>query len=296
MAIASLAATAQKKIKEPNTLLWEISGNGLERPSYLFGTIHMICAEDAVLSDSMVNAIRGTDAVYLEVDMDNLFEMVAVFSKMKMRNDTTLADLLSKEDYEKVKKYFEAKGNFFSFATLETYKPLLASSMLMESGTGCPSAKAMEEVIMKEAKSNRKSIKGLETMAYQMAIFDSIPYKLQADLLVKHIDDVQKGKSDGKEYQSLIEAYKEQDLSKLEQLSVSADIGFGRFIDILLYNRNKNWVEKLKDILPGKSIVIAVGAGHLPGELGVISLLRKAGYTLKPMLNKVNKIRKTNTI
>src|SRR5215813_12634778 len=97
MAMVSLAATAQKKTNQPiaNTLLWEISGNGLERPSYLFGTIHMICSEDAVLSDSMLNAIRETDAVYLEVDMDNVFEMIGVFSKMKMRNDTTLADLLS---------------------------------------------------------------------------------------------------------------------------------------------------------------------------------------------------------
>lgn len=294
VAMASLTICAQKKNPNSNTLLWEISGNGLTKPSYLFGTIHMICSEDALLSDSLKNAIHASDAVYFEVDMDNLFEMLSVMSKMKMRNDTTLADLLDKNDYEKVKSYFEQKGSMLPFSALETYKPLLASSMLMETGVGCESAKPMEEVIMKEAKSYRKTVRGLETMAYQMAIFDSIPYKTQALQLVKYIDDIEKGgNQDNKEYDKLVQAYKDQDLAKLEQLTRTTDMGFANFTDILLYRRNKNWVEKLKDILPDRSIVIAVGAGHLPGDQGVISLLRKAGYTVKPLENK---IRKTNQI
>jgi uncharacterized protein YbaP (TraB family) len=290
VAMTSMCAFSQQKNgKDFNTLLWQISGNGLQKPSYLFGTIHMICANDAQLSDSLKAAIENSDEVYFEVDMDNLFEMLGVMRKMKMRNDTTLADLLSKEDYEKVKKYFESNEVMLPFSVLETYKPLLAASMLMEGSTDCETPEAMEQVIMQQAKERGKTIKGLETMAYQMSIFDTIPYKLQAMQLVKYVDEGGKDSSDKKEYEDLMQAYRDQDLSKLEELTKSTDLGIANFTDILLYNRNKNWVKKLKTILPNGSVVIAVGAGHLPGDKGVINLLKKAGYTVKPVPNVVMK-------
>ena len=289
MVMTALIALAQEKSKN-NTLLWQISGNGLPRPSYLFGTIHMICSDDAVLSDSLKTAIGKSDEVYFEVDMDNLFEMLGVMRKMKMRNDTTLADLLSTQDYAKVKNYFENKETLLPFSVLETYKPLLAASMLMEGSAECASPEAMEEVIMQEAKQRGKSVKGLESMSFQMSIFDTIPYKMQAMQLVKYVDDADKGTSDDtKEYDKLMQAYRDQDLSKLEELTKTTDMGIANFTDILLYNRNKNWVEKLKTILPDKSVLIAVGAGHLPGDKGVINLLRKAGYIVKPVPNKIKR-------
>jgi uncharacterized protein len=290
VAMTSLCTFSQEKNEQNfNTLLWQISGNGLQKPSYLFGTIHMICSDDARLSDSLKAAIENSDEVYLEVDMDNLFEMLGVMRKMKMRNDTTLADLLDKEDYQKVKKYFESNETMLPFSILETYKPLLAASMLMEGSTECETPEAMEEVIMQEAKQNGKDIKGLETMAYQMSIFDTIPYKMQAMQLVKYIDEEGKDSSDKKEYDELMKAYRDQNLSKLEELTKSTDLGIANFTDILLYNRNKNWVEKLKTIMPDHSVVVAVGAGHLPGDKGVINLLQKAGYTVRPVPNLIRK-------
>ncbi|HZI00122.1 MAG TPA: TraB/GumN family protein, partial [Flavisolibacter sp.] len=68
-----------------NTLLWRITGKNITKPSYLFGTMHMLCADDIVLSDSLRNAISKADDVYLELDMDNMFEMMGAMTKMKMR-------------------------------------------------------------------------------------------------------------------------------------------------------------------------------------------------------------------
>src|SRR4030095_4012594 len=96
--LVSSAALAQGG-KENNTLLWKISGKDISRPSYLFGTIHLICEDDAILSNNMKKAIAQCDEIYFEVDMDNLFEMFAVMNKMKMKGDTTLKDLLSSSDY-----------------------------------------------------------------------------------------------------------------------------------------------------------------------------------------------------
>jgi uncharacterized protein YbaP (TraB family) len=86
LAFAGASSFAQSQQKQSEkSLLWQISGNGLEKPSYLFGTIHMLCKEDAVLSDSLMAAIENTERVYLEVDMDNIFEMLSVMKNMKMK-------------------------------------------------------------------------------------------------------------------------------------------------------------------------------------------------------------------
>jgi uncharacterized protein len=294
LSLAALTACTQKQDKvapDNNTLLWKISGNGLSKPSYLFGTIHMLCADDAMLSDNMKNIISKADEVYFEVDLDNLMEMLGVMSKMKMKDGTTLQDLLSKEDYEKVKEYFESKSSVLPFSMLETYKPILALSTLEESGMSCEKTAMMEQVIMEEAKESNKKIKGLESMAYQAGVLDSIPYKLQAEQLVSYINDINKNKKSDTELEEMMKAYKSQDLEKLEALLLKTDMGIGNFTEVLLYNRNRNWVAKLKDLLPEKSLLIAVGAGHLPGENGVIKLLRKAGYTITPLENKINTIK-----
>ena len=271
------SANAQSGVKQKpleKSLLWEISGKGLVKPSYLYGTIHMICKDDAVLGDSLLAAIERSDRVYFEVDMDNLIEMLSAFKSFEMKNDTTLADLLSKEDYEKVKDFMESKGGLLPFSKLETFKPLLASSLLMESGVGCDDAVAMEQLIMGVAKENKKRIDGLETMAYQASIFDSIPYKLQAEQLLKYVTEGGAQSDADKQFQQMVEAYKSQDIEKLSEFVTADDSGIGNYEDVLIYNRNKNWVEKLKTLMPGKTLTIAVGAGHLAGEKGLIKLLR----------------------
>jgi uncharacterized protein YbaP (TraB family) len=290
VSLVALTSFAQGN-KENNTLLWKISGNGIAKPSYLFGTVHMICKEDAFLSNNLVNAIKDADRVYLELDMDNLFEMVGAMMKMKMNNDTTLADLLTPEEYQKAKKYFEEKVTMLPFSVLETYKPLVASSLLMESSMVCDAQVAMEQLVMEEAKKNGKRIDGLETMAYQMSIFDSIPYKIQAQELLKSISSDNKEADGDKEFKELIKAYKDQDLKKLGEMISKTDQGMMQYEDVLLNNRNRNWVIKLKTLLKDKSLVIAVGAGHLPGDKGVINLLRKEGYTVTPVENKNGGVR-----
>lgn len=283
-AFVSMAAFAQKP-NPNNTLLWRISGNGLKQPSYLFGTIHMLCSDDIQISDSLKGAIDRSDRVYLELDMDNFFEMLSVVNKMKMNGDTTLADLLTEEEYSKVKNFFSSQKSLIPFSMLETYKPMLAASTMMQSSVDCDNPIAMEQLVMQEAKRVRKRIKGLETMAFQISIFDSIPYRLQAKQLVKYVEDYDK-KNDHS-FEELSQAYRDQELTRLEQLTLQEDAGIEKFTEILLYNRNADWVKKMGKLMQDESIVVAVGAGHLPGDRGVISLLRKAGYKVEPVRNEM---------
>jgi len=297
LALVSFSACSQtsktKTEKKPvtdnsNTLLWKISGNGLQYPSYLYGTIHMICGSDAGLSTTFKDAIEKSDAVYLEIDMDNLFEMLGALTALQMKGDTTLEDLYSPAEYERVKKYFNDNNSLIPFDMLKQFKPMLASSLLDQKGMQCDDAVAIEQLIMEEAKKSKKSIKGLETLKYQASVLDSIPYKMQAMQLLAYIDSSNAGAQDNGSAE-MMEAYKAQDLKKLETLMMTTEPGMNIYYDILLYNRNRNWVRKLKDLLPQKSLVIAVGAGHLPGENGVINLLKKEGYEVTPVENKIVK-------
>lgn len=286
-----LTLSAITQGKEENTLLWKITGPGLDKPSYLFGTIHMLCKDDAVISKNLANAIRECDEVYFEVDMDNMFEMLTAVRKMRMRGDTTLKDLLNDEDYRKVKEYFEKKSSMLPFYVLETYKPILAASTLEQGSMPCENTAMMEQVLMEKAKEHEKNIRGLESLSYQAGVLDSIPYRLQAEQLVQYIDKASKGEDNKKEMEKMFKAYKDQDLKKLEEFLLETDAGMEGFADILLYHRNQNWVKKLKDILGEKSLVVAVGAGHLPGKKGMINLLRNEGYVLTPVENKILTVR-----
>lgn len=244
-----------------NTLLWRVSGNNLSKPTYIFGTMHMICASDIELSDSLKNAIRNSDNVYLELDMDNIWEMFGAMMHMNMKGDTTLSDLLSDEDYQKVKTFFKEHSSMIPFSMMEKFKPMLVESLIMEQAAPCDNMIMMEKLVMDEAGQNNVDVKGLETFNYQLGIFDKIPYKVQAQQLVSMVNNADSGKgSDVDEIKILTDAYRNQELNKLDELT-KQDPTIGNFSDILLYDRNANWVKKLRQLMPDNSLVIAVGAG-----------------------------------
>jgi uncharacterized protein YbaP (TraB family) len=199
-----------------------------------------------------------------------------------MNDSKKLSDLLSKEDYEKVKNCFSKHASLLPFGMLERFKPLLISGLLEEEGLSCKATKGMEMIIMKEARQSNKPIKGLETAEFQARLLDSIPYEKQAKDLVNYIDSLPEYK---KMTLELAEVYKKQDMDQIDSLSSKGDPGMNGYMGILLYDRNRKWAKALDSLLPAKSLLVAVGAAHLPGQSGVISLLRKEGYTVEPVKN-----------
>ena len=264
------------------TLLWKISGKNLTRPSYLFGTMHILCADDAMLSDGLKKVISDCDEIFFEIDLSDMKAMLSSLKYLRMNNETKLSDLLNADDYAKVKSYFTKHVSMLPFGMLERFKPLLISSMIEEQDMDCKKTDGMEMEIMKEANGVNKKINGLETVEFQAQLFDSIPYQKQARDLVNYIDSAAEYFQTTK---ALVQVYKEQDLNKIDDLSRKGDVTVNDYIDLLLNNRNKNWVKQMDTLLPAKSILFAVGAAHLPGEKGVINLLRKNGYTLTPLKN-----------
>jgi uncharacterized protein YbaP (TraB family) len=269
--------------KGPNhTLLWKISGKNLTKPSYLFGTMHILCADDAVLSDGLKNVINHCDEIYFEIDLSNMSAMLNSLKFLRMNNETKLSDLLSVQDYSKVKSYFTKHVAMLPFGMLEHFKPLLISSMIEEEDLGCKTTDGMEMEIMKTASSVKRKINGLETVEFQARLFDSIPYQKQAQDLVSYIDSEDEY---SKTMDTLVRVYKEQDLDKIDELTRKGDVTISDYTDLLLNGRNRSWIGRMDSLMPAKSLLFAVGAAHLPGDNGLIQLLRKSGYILTPLKN-----------
>jgi len=265
-----------------NTLLWEVSGNGLKTPSYFLGTMHLMCADDAVLSSGVLTVLKHVQQVYLEVDMDDLSELLSGVTSLAMKNGTTLSDLLNEDDYQKVRSFFENYQPGMPFKALERQQPMMISSGLYELFLDCEKKNGIDLRIIDEASRLKLPTKGLETMAFQSSIFDSIPYEKQARDLVKTIDSIGKYKAAMDE---MVKIYRDQDIEKLFELSKAEDSGVNNHLDLLLYNRNENWVKQFDGIAKKHTTLFAVGAAHLGGEKGVLALLRLKGYTLKPLVN-----------
>lgn len=279
-----VSCTGQPLVKAPdnNTVLWEVNGKKGAKPFYILGTMHLLCREDAQLSENVKEILKRSELIYFELDMDNLLGMMSGLGAMQMKNGVKLKDLVTPEEYTRIKKYFDKHG-MLPFAMVENFKPMLLASTVTENQMDCDSQSGVEMMMMEENKS-KKEIRGLETIEQQAAIFDSIPYKEQVKELVKMIDS--SGTNTGKEdLEKLIQAYKQQDLKKIEEITVKSEPGLEKYMDLLLYKRNSNWIGQIKTLTGEKTIIFAVGAGHLVGKYGVLELLKKEGYKLTPLKN-----------
>lgn len=279
---AQSAPASLKTNASDNTLLWEVSGKGLPKPSYLFGTFHLLCRDDIRFSNSLKQSVQIATEVYLELDMDDPAMILSSLTLMTMKGNKKLKDLYTEAEYKRVVDYFKDSMQTPIYL-FQTMKPFFLVALLYPKMMPCPTVSSVEDEIMKLAKQNGKEIKGLETMAFQASVFDSIPYEEQAAELLKSIDSMALSK---KYFDSMVMAYKEQRINELGSLMKNEDFGMESNQDILLDKRNKNWVEQLKTIMKKEPVFVAVGAGHLLGETGLIALLRKEGYKVRPLENR----------
>ncbi len=268
--------TAVKEVPLENSLLWKISGNGLEKPSYLYGTIHMTC--NYKLSDKMAKAFAETDRVTLEVDMDDPTLQAKMMKGMMMKDGKTIKGILSEDDYKILSSFFKENVGM-NLEMLNSMKPFAVSAMLISKMVPCATPGSYEVEFMKIAKEQKEEVEGLETIESQMAIFDSIPYKDQLDDLVKMAKE---GLAESKsEFEKLTLLYEKEDINGLMKMMTETEGMTRNFKEQLLDKRNQNWIPVIAKKSKEKATFYGVGAMHLAGDQGVIKLLRKAGFTVK---------------
>jgi uncharacterized protein YbaP (TraB family) len=276
--VASPSTAQPDRAPLEKSLLWEINGNGLKKPSYLFGTIHLIGTEDFFFPQILKDKIVTADQATFEIDMDDMSSMesmMSIITRAFMKDGRSLKDLVTSDEYKLVDDFFKTKG--LPLQLLERMKPMLLSTFATMDLGGDDGAgtKSYEMEIYGKVKDQHKESNGLETVEDQLAIFDSIPYEAQAKMLIESIKSADK---ENAEYKAMVTLYKKQDIETMAKVSVDDQGGVGGYEDLFLYSRNKRWIPIMSSMMKDKSTFFAVGAGHLGGARGVIQLLKQAGY------------------
>jgi uncharacterized protein YbaP (TraB family) len=270
------------QVNSQNSLLWEITGKGLKAPSYVFGTYHLITSS-FIDSVPVIHACYAkTEAVVGEMILDSS-SYPKLIKAMAMK-DSTLDQLMSKEDYKMLGDYVkEATG--MDIALFNKMKPVVVSTLFYKflipaNDKGTP----MDLYFQQIAKVDGKKLIGLETLEEQVAVlFDGSSLKSQAVQLVRSAREKDKFTA---EMMETNRCYREGNMDCILKFMTEEESFSKAEMDRLLYSRNRNWIKILPVLLKDKTLFIAVGAGHLPGEGGLIDLLRKQGYTVQPVVLK----------
>ena len=262
------------------SLLWEISGNGLKQSSYLFGTIHMIPKKEYFFTQVMQEKFKNCKTLALEVHLDSMKEKAkAMSSEMMFPDGKSLKDYMSESDYTRVERYsldsLKVGKLFFTLAT--KMKPFFGSSVIMMQMIEKPVA--YEEKLFESAQKNKMKITGLETFEYQLSVINSISIEKQVEMM--YLDQFETNPMI--EYNKMVTAYKKQNLTELIEASSQSTEEYKEFEDRFLLTRNKNWIPVIEGLVSKESTFIAVGAAHLPGVEGVLNLLKEKGYTVTPV-------------
>jgi uncharacterized protein len=263
-----------------NTLLWEISGKALKQPSYLFGTFHILCPDDLIVTDAVRNKLKATQQLVLELDFDDPNLMTALQQGMVFSDGKTTKDYLNDDQYRVVSGFFQDSLGM-PFEQVASVKPFMLSTFLYPKYLGCQPA-SWELTLVQMAQQQKAEILGLETPEQQLAVLDKMSFEQQAGLLVESVTDYDGMK---KMMADMLQLYKGQ---QVEEMYRSAGSYFSELETIekaLLEDRNRAWIPQMEKLVKTTPTFFAVGAAHLGGKTGVIALLRQKGYKVTPIAN-----------
>lgn len=262
---------------QENSILWEVSGKKLEKPSYLYGTIH-IQERDVFDFDPLIyKKMKSCDALAVELLMDEI-EPEVVREQMLMEDDK-LSNYLSDQEYELLDSIMKAKTGQ-PLMLFEKMKPFFIMSQLMQASMSSEMPMALDMHLIDTARKMDMEVLALEELSDQIGAIDKMSIEEQVGMLMENIDDT--ANNIQKQLDKLKKAYLNQNLDSLYMLTKDTALPEA-FAKELLINRNKGMAKEMHKLMKKKSVFAAFGAAHLVGEEGVVRLLRKKGYTVKPI-------------
>ncbi|MFN3939901.1 MAG: TraB/GumN family protein, partial [Chitinophagales bacterium] len=201
-----------------------------------------------------------------------------VEQRMLLPQGVTISSLMQPADYEKLRKYF-ADSLHTDITAMDNKKPMALQQIALYAFID-GETESFELYFLKQCMAQKKPIKGLETIDTQLNIFDSIPYAEQLQWLLDGIADTVNTDT---LWNSLIDSYKNENLHQIAELIIQSSPEIMAYENLWLTDRNKNWIPVIETLMQENSTFIAVGAGHLPFDTGILQLLSNKGYTLKAL-------------
>ena len=265
---------ALKMLPNQRSLLWKVSGKNLKKPSYVYGTMHLMCAKDFLIKDKVRSAFAKCDALYMEVDLASVEEMSIMNGGQEYTN--SISEGLNKKEQEELDEILRTNyGYTLEFA--DTQAPMMLLNQMIVQSIGCEELKVFEMEFITMAAEAGMQTGGLETALEQLEIADTIYDSKELLRQLKIGDDYKEV------FQNMLLAYQEEDLASLNIL-----ISDRRFMSEegevkMLLDRNARWAAAMPKLMKKQSIFFAVGAGHLGQENGILHLLRKKGFNVNPV-------------
>jgi uncharacterized protein YbaP (TraB family) len=256
-------------------LLWHISGKGVD--GYLFGTMHSDDPRVTRLPAEVERHFAAATTLVLEVSLDEQSEMAAAV-QMLLPASSSLTALVGEEMSRQVKQAMRARG----VPEEATEQLQLWATALTLSMPKPQSGLYLDKLLYQQAQAAGKRFKPLESINEQIAIFTGLTLDEQKELLRNVLDEYQ----DYPElFEQMTEAYLTRDLKQLMQMSNENPMSKNpvlqeKVMARLLDQRNQRMTARIELLLSQGRVFIAIGALHLPGDEGVIALLRQRGYQL----------------
>lgn len=269
----------------PKTLLWRITGKGLKNPSYLYGTMHLTDKRLFNLGDSVYRAIERSEGLAIEVNPD---EMAAYYINKAFdeAEGTSLKQLLNEKDF---KKYSGALAKKFNKPAQDiTTGDIVAekNKWLREYMAKGEMPTFLDAYLYNIARRQGKWVGGVEDMSDQAGLLDQLVDKSDIDYLLAG-DSSYIHSSSNRMMERMVNLYSDQDLEGIEAMTAGHSPGYK---DLLLINRNVKMARRIDSLTALRTMFVAVGSAHLPGDSGVIQLLQKRGFTVEPVFSskKIN--------
>ncbi len=276
--ISNATIPAEKTVSERG-LLWQIEAPGYPI-SYLFGTIHSEDKRVLQLPTAVSEALKTSEALIIEAPVDEEAEVISLRAMM-FQDGTNLSDVVTPALYERTVAAMVENG--FPEPAVKLLKPWAISIIL--SVPRPQTGMFLDLYLTIEATNSGMPVKALETVTEQIEILDGFNMDEQIAMLEDTLDDLSKI---AELHEQLIQAYLQRDLEQLMEISEQA-MGTGtqslrdKLSDRLIVSRNRRMVKRLEPLLHNGKVFVAVGALHLPGKEGMLSLLTKAGYRVTPI-------------
>ncbi|HJV18295.1 MAG TPA: TraB/GumN family protein [Sediminibacterium sp.] len=265
------------KTDAQSSLLWEISGNQLKKPSYLFGTFHLICQSDFSISAKLADKLRAAEQFYAELDITQPGMQQELMTQLTLK-ETTLSTLMGSARFEKARVSFKQITGL-DLQGFNQFKPFMSLNLLALYAIPCADKLQPETLFFQMAKANNIPVGGLETLTDQIAAIDAQPMESQLKTLAASLQNYDSVKLMMKQLLSVYKLKNSDSLYSFMQQHGSDDY----FEKELIEKRNTRWISRIQNTIRNKATFFAVGAGHLGGKAGLIALLRKQGFTLKPI-------------
>lgn len=266
---------------QETSILWEISGQGITKPSYLFGTLKFIGEKEYFLPKEATEKIKASELFVIEDQVDHHAQH-ELNKALHYSNGETLASHLSADDYQKVVDFFEREFKITKKVFESKYaqlKPLAISISMTRLALG-EKVKFYDIELLRFAKKNKLKTFSLEGVQREAEAINTFSIKDQSVALLHSVENFEKQKED---FKNLMADYPQGNLQKIFEYTLHPLENNAQFIEEFYFKRNEEWLIKIEKMVNENVAFISVGVAHLEGDHGLLHLLKSKGYTLTPI-------------